>query len=215
MIGTLSRLTFLTDRSHGRFDVAVITAITLHILAFCILPEKIPRAYEPLPAETFYFFNPVFPVEEFQDKVGEVTPPEIPRVFESDLIPITEDPTVDEVIVDVDVKPRAFPTRQAPVLAGPSNEEWLIWEKGPELLRIIQPDYPSLARQAGIEGTVHARVYIDERGRVIRVEIIESTAVVFNESVREALLRSEFSPAETKGVFVQSSVIVPVHFTLH
>ena len=78
--------------------------------------------------------------------------------------------------------------------------------------QIYKPDYPVDARNAGIEGRVVARVYIDETGKVVRVEIVQSPAKVFDQSVREALMKSSFYPAMKEGAPVKSKITMRFDF---
>jgi len=61
-----------------------------------------------------------------------------------------------------------------------------------------QPLYPNQLRSAGIEGTVVARFVVDTLGRVEprSIDIISATHNLFTESVRDALQRSRFVPAQ-------------------
>ena len=85
----------------------------------------------------------------------------------------------------------------------------------PKRLRGKKPDYPELARQAGIEGTVVSKVYIDEKGKVIRVEVIQSPSEIFIEPVKQALYRSTFYPAKQRDIPVKSRIIVPFDFYIN
>ena len=79
----------------------------------------------------------------------------------------------------------------------------------------MQPDYPTLARQAEIEGRVVLKVTIDERGRVISAVVIRSDAQVFNNAAVEAVKQWTFEPAEQSGNPVKATIIVPLEFALN
>lgn len=63
------------------------------------------------------------------------------------------------------------------------------------------PVYPDLLRSRGIEGDVYARFVVDETGRVDMksVEIVSASSSTFAASVRHALERARFQPAEAAG----------------
>lgn len=78
-----------------------------------------------------------------------------------------------------------------------------------------KPAYPKLARQRGQEGTVLLRVRIDPSGSVLGVEIIRSSGYeLLDNAAVTSLRRWHFKPAESDGVKVSGSVIVPVEFRL-
>jgi TonB family protein len=63
------------------------------------------------------------------------------------------------------------------------------------------PEYPSLLRSANVTGTVSARFVVDTLGRVEQGSIAfePGSDVLFESSVRRALLASRYSPAMTSG----------------
>jgi protein TonB len=70
------------------------------------------------------------------------------------------------------------------------------------------PVYPRVARRAGIEGTVVARVRVSHDGRITAIDELAGPEV-FHESVREALARWRYHPATHRGR------AVAVAWTLH
>lgn len=63
------------------------------------------------------------------------------------------------------------------------------------------PRYPSMLQSAGVEGDVRAQFVVDTLGRVERgsIRVLETTHDLFGASVRDALLRARFTPAEAGG----------------
>lgn len=74
--------------------------------------------------------------------------------------------------------------------------------------------YPTIARDAAIEGTVVARVLVDERGKVIQHQIVRSAHPVLDRSVESKLKKLAFTPASQNGEAVRTWVNVPFQFTL-
>jgi periplasmic protein TonB len=83
-------------------------------------------------------------------------------------------------------------------------------------LRGVTPRYPESLSRAGIEGTVVARFVVDTSGRVERgsIEIARADHPLFDQSVREALNRMRFAPAEAGGRRVRQLVEQPFSFAL-
>ena len=63
------------------------------------------------------------------------------------------------------------------------------------------PVYPSILRDAGIEGTVSARFVVDSTGRVEpeSIAFVDTASALFQQSVRRALASARFSPAKVNG----------------
>ena len=78
------------------------------------------------------------------------------------------------------------------------------------------PRYPEMLRRAGVEGSVTARFVVDTLGMVepASVQIVQSSHVLFEHSVREAIRRMRFVPAELQGRRVRQLVEQGYGFTI-
>lgn len=78
-----------------------------------------------------------------------------------------------------------------------------------------KPDYPSLARSMGWQGTVTLKVQVSEEGLSAAVEIERSSGYeILDESAIEAIRQWRFTPARRGETPIASTVIVPIIFTL-
>ena len=70
------------------------------------------------------------------------------------------------------------------------------------------PRYPSMLQSAGVDGSVRAQFVVDTLGRVEQgsFRALESTHDLFTASVREALARARFTPAQVGGRKVRQLV---------
>lgn len=68
-------------------------------------------------------------------------------------------------------------------------------EKEPMVVNRVEPVYPPAAQQAGLEGTVVAKLWVDKEGKVKQVVILKSPDPVFNQAVVDAALQWTFTPA--------------------
>jgi protein TonB len=94
----------------------------------------------------------------------------------------------------------------------PLPSEWV--EELPDPVTRVKPDYPDIARNAGMEGTVLVRALVGLDGRVRRAEI-ERSSVMFDEPALAAVRQWTFTPAKSNGKAVLAWVRIPVKFTLH
>ena len=196
---------------HKYFDVAMICSVFLHLLGFLISPDYAPEAYTPDVEEIVVIEAP----EEVTVPLPPVAVarPSIPIAAEFCEVEVSDEADPDETILDTDVD-LSNPTAARLNYVDPSQgeAEFLSFSDPPMPKRLYQPEYPELANQAGIVGTVVAKVYIDEKGFVIRVEIIQSPSEVFIEPVKEAMFKSTFYPAKQRDIAVKSRVIQRFEF---
>jgi protein TonB len=91
--------------------------------------------------------------------------------------------------------------------------DFVPFEKEPAVVRRIEPQYPDAARQAGIEGSVFAKLWIDKEGRVKDVVILKTPSPIFDPAVIEAARQWVFTPAVMNSGPV--AVWFPVKFTFN
>jgi protein TonB len=58
------------------------------------------------------------------------------------------------------------------------------------------------------------RLFIDEHGRLLNVEIVEKAGYGFDEAAIEAVKASSFQPARVNGLPVACRAVLPVRFRL-
>ena len=76
------------------------------------------------------------------------------------------------------------------------------------------PAYPSTARRFGKEGTVILRLSIDENGSLSEAEVLQDPGYGFAAAAVEAVKKSSFNPAHSKGRPVAAKAILPIRFAL-
>ncbi len=85
----------------------------------------------------------------------------------------------------------------------------------PRLIKKVNPVYPEIARQVGIEGVVEIEAVISGNGRVIDAKIIRGLdSSGLNKAALEAVLQWEFTPALLNGVPVDVYMMLKVVFEL-
>ncbi len=95
-------------------------------------------------------------------------------------------------------------------------QEFYAFDEAPVLIRFVNPVYPDLARQAGIEGTVELEVLVGVDGKVVEVSVLRSDVTTAMEKAAEqAAMQFLFKPAKQRTVPVEARIAVPIRFKLH
>lgn len=84
----------------------------------------------------------------------------------------------------------------------------------PAFLRRQMPVYPMMAIKLGKQGKVVLRLFINEKGRLLNIEVVEQAGYGFTEAAVEAVRMSTFAPAREKGVSVASKALLTIRFVL-
>lgn len=163
-------------------------------------------------------------IEEITQTVHQVTPPPPPRP------PVPVEVADDEILedddldLDVTLDIEDFLTQTAPPPPPEEEEEvepeiFIVVEQMPELIGGISQllsdaNYPSLARKAGLEGTVVVQIVVDAEGNPQNPRIIKSVAEVLDKSAVEAVMKQRFKPGMQRGTPVPVQVAMPVQFRL-
>jgi protein TonB len=90
-------------------------------------------------------------------------------------------------------------------------------ERRPELIRKVIPDYPEMARAAGIEGKVVVSMVVDILGNVAHAEVYATSGnSLLDRAAVEAALKCGFTPGfQRDRPVVVRNVILPFNFRLH
>lgn len=96
----------------------------------------------------------------------------------------------------------------------PKLNDFVYAEEYPELVTDAKPDYPDIAKEAGVEGTVYLRVLVGKDGRVLDVHIDRGIPML-NDAAMKAARKWVFKPALNNNRPVSVWVSRPVKFSLH
>jgi TonB family protein len=114
------------------------------------------------------------------------------------------------------VAPEAPATQPAPAQVDRSGVYAAVPAGGtqPEELDRVVPRYPSIARRAGVQGSVVVRGIVRRDGTIDDVEIIKDLPYGLGESAREAVSQWRFRPATVRGEAIDVYYTVTVNFRL-
>ena len=96
----------------------------------------------------------------------------------------------------------------------PKVDGYQYYEDPPEVLKAVEPAYPEIARQAGLEGLVTLKLLVGTDGRVHGVVVADGVPVL-NDAAVQAAWRYLFKPALAGGRPVAVWVAVPFRFRLN
>jgi TonB family protein len=197
-------------RVRSRYGVylrnSLLAALAIHFLLFYFFPPFEIKPYVlPVTAE----FELVVP-----DNI-EIPPPPKEIVQPTPMIVPSDDGISAD---DIDIAPNVFIEEEVPVLEIPQLERsrvFHVFDEAPELLSYVSPVYPELAMNAGIEGTAMLRVLVDEDGKVLSVDVIQSDVTpAMEEAAMVAARQFVFRPATQGTMPVKAYMAVPVTFRL-
>ncbi len=145
-------------------------------------------------------------VEDVPNKINEVIEPVVESRNENSDISIQPAP--------VPSMPVSIESPQPAVKAKTFEDVEFGSVSGPNFNHREMPVYPTMARRLGKEGRVLLRLTIDEKGRLLNVEVIEDGGFGFTEAAIEAVKKSTFFPAFKDGKPVISRALLPIRFAL-
>jgi protein TonB len=98
----------------------------------------------------------------------------------------------------------------------PPPGEFVPYDEAPVIISQVIPEYPPLAKQAGIEGVVMLEVLVDKKGNVrdVRVTRPSGASAGFEEAATKAAYQTKWKPAISNNQPVAVRVAYPVRFTL-
>jgi periplasmic protein TonB len=85
--------------------------------------------------------------------------------------------------------------------------------KAPRQTHSVQPEYPPLARQTHVRGTVTVNAVIDERGNVVQARALNGHPLLIQAALN-AVLQWKYEPTLLNGTPVAVEMEVTVHFNL-
>jgi protein TonB len=97
----------------------------------------------------------------------------------------------------------------------PDINEFIAVEKEPRVVKGVKPEYPDIARRAGIEGVVWVKILVDKEGKPRKAVVIKSEGgEVLNEAAMKAAMQFVFTPALMNRGPVACWVVIPFRFQL-
>ena len=186
-------------------EKAITAALALFLLLFLAYPSIRVKPYERIKKQEIIQVEDV--PETRQERVAPPPPrPSIPVESESEEVP--EDVTIGETDLDLTQPPPPPPPPP------PEQTEFVAYDKAPELIKLVKPLYPEIARKAGMEGWVYLKIQIDEKGDVVNAKLLKGLGAGLDEAAIAAAMRCKFKPAMQRDKPVKVWISYPVHFVI-
>lgn len=96
----------------------------------------------------------------------------------------------------------------------PGMDDFVAVEKFPEMVVSVQPEYPEIARRAGITGKVYVKVLVDKAGKPKKAVIMKSDSDLFNDVSIVAAMKCAFTPALQNNHPIAVWIVLPFRFAL-
>ncbi|MBU0475512.1 MAG: energy transducer TonB [Bacteroidetes bacterium] len=204
-------------RKYQRYwEISLIISLTILIVAFKFFPKF---EQEVLSIDAPQELIQTEDVEATKQETAPPPPPKPPIPIEAPTDDVLEDVEIESTELDVDATvsappppPKVEEEEVEPVFFVAVEEMPLpIGGIGAIQSKIV---YPEIAKRAGVQGRVYVKAYVDENGKVTKVELVHGIGAGCDEAAMEAVNSVMFSPGKQRGKPVKVQVTVPVLFKL-
>jgi protein TonB len=228
-----------------RVEVSLLLALAAHAAVLMLAPAYVPRPYQ-LDASPLRLVKSGGGAAGGDAFPGTSTSSRTPKAGDADPMPVSSERLRAPLILTEQLKPSSSEApprgahssiggdaaaREGAGIGGVGTGEgtgsgegaddgappvFYAFDSPPRVVSRVVPEYPAAVKAQGGEGTVILNANVDERGRVTRVWVAQSTAPGdLVESAIDAMYRFRFSPGSQQGVPVMCTVAVPFNFHLN
>jgi periplasmic protein TonB len=194
---------------------SMVAAVLVHFVVMAFWPN--------LRAEDVAFTMEDFEMVELPPEI-EIPPP--PEQIQRPAAPVVSEAVIDD---DITINPTTFEDNQPDDLPPPptTTQQGLgdqpvftpmevrpELRNGPQVQRVLQNEYPTTLRDAGIGGTVVLHMFIDENGVVQNTEVSQTSGYdALDNAAARVAFAMEFSPALNREQRVPVWIEMPITFT--
>jgi protein TonB len=194
----------LKKASYLYFRVSLVASVLVFIVLFHLFPHYSLHPYVPK-VETISVLD-IDPeqIEKVEEDIPREKPP-LPVEAES------ED-EIEQATIEKTANIETF--EKLPIHHEIETPEFVPYDTPPRPKNLIKPEYPEIAKKAGIEGTVILQLLIDESGTVLKVKVIRSLVKDLDDAAIKAAYNATFYPAKQRDKPVKVWVSMPFTFKL-
>lgn len=209
------------DEDRRSLRLSLVVAAMVHLVLLGVtLPALSEAEVEPAeekkviriaPTPRFVKKPPPPPDEPPPQRVREVPMPDETPDEEEIPPPRLEEPPVEPRHDD----PLSLDIPEAPPEPEPEGPVRLGQVDAPQRVHWVEPEYTEPARRVRVQGTVFLQATIDERGRVVDLEVLRGLPMGLTESAVRAVSQWRYEPSALNGKPVAVLMTVTVHFELN
>lgn len=193
----------LVPSDHGNTNAAAVAAV--------VSQREKPVVESQTPAES----APVSPAPQ-QIAKAPVAAEQKQKPAQAPAEPASQDPppAKESAPARQEEKPVLAVAEPTPAQVEPPAESpaFVAVEKDPQIVSLVKPQFPSFVWKTAGEGQVVIKVLIDTQGKPIDTQILKSSSVVFEEGVKDAVMKSQFTPAQMGQGPVTAWLTIPFRF---
>ena len=208
---------------HIQIGFAMALLVVASAFQLRIYPDE-TVSFEPMEQE-------LVTMEDIVQTRQKITPPPPPRPPVP--VEVPDDEIIEEEDLDLDATldigeplvslppppPPPPPPVEEEIVEEPTDEIFVVVEQMPEMIGgfealLADLEYPTIARQAGLEGMVVVIVLIDETGKPVRTRVAKSVHEVLDKAAQEAVMKQRFEPGRQRNRPVRVEMAIPVRFQL-
>lgn len=182
-------------------------------------PPPPPPKIKPPEVRTVAFHIPEPAPEEELDPEEEQTIAEVEELKDAPNIGLEDRDGVDEVLFTGEVAD--FDEEKIPQVIvdnEPKIDAFIFAEEEPKPINMEEVKmligYPTVARDAGIQGNVIIRILVDKNGNYSRHKVINEVHPILTNAIEEHIKRLKFTPAIQGGKPISFWVNIPFNFVL-
>ena len=227
---------FELKRLYSRnYTIGVMIAIFLHLLgvtSYYIYQAMTKEDYDNIPTVRIVKYSELGPppsiTNEAAPQIAVSGPVAAPTVGVPIPVPDEQAPPEQTIASQQEMSAQAAPSLGADLSSGaqitqdikiesdedPDFNKFVPYEKGPEMVVAAKPEYPEIAKRAGITGKVFVKVLVDKEGRPKRAVVIKSDSELFNQPAIDAAMKSAFTPAIQNQHPIAVWIVLPYKFQL-
>ncbi len=182
---------------------SLLASLIILIVLFLLAPDYEPHPYQlKKEVKELKMENVAQEVQKINEPPPPVKKKVAPKLEES-----------EEAEEEVDIASTTFNPTDVP--AEDTGERiYRYYERPPQLVKQVEPEYPDVARQLGLEGTVILELVIEKDGHVSHVKVLRGVHPLLDEAAVQAAYKLKFTPAYNKDMPVRCYATWPIRFSL-
>jgi len=183
---------------------SLLSSLVLLIILFLAVPKIKTSPYQMRAKKDVIIMEKLPEQIQKINEPKEIEKPQLPKK-------IIETTKESEVTKNIDLT-TTFETEN--IQNDSQGEIFRIYEKAPQLIQKVDPGYPQMARQLGIEGTVFLEIIVEKDGKVSSVKVLKSVHPLLDESAVASAYKLKFTPAMTRDLPIRCYITYPITFRL-